>query len=514
MRTTALCLLLFVLAAPAFGGWEEDLDQILTLESGEERESLITSVAGAAPGWEALAERIRSRVFPAGEKGDAYLGKTLCTDEKERPWVLFVPESYDPAVPTPLLVVLHGGVSRPKVTEKPLEWAKRNLFVGLARERGWLVLFPFGQIGATWWDRVGMANVRNLVRTVKRERNVDDDRVYMAGFSDGASAGFLHAMVAPTDYAAFVALNGHMGVGSIDGGLPTYANNMMNSPIYAVTTLDDPLYPSARMRPTIKLARKAGARIFYRELDGGHDFAYAPTELPRIGAWLAGHARNPLPSRIDWESAGGEFGRCGWFKITRVKPGRATSWHKNENLVLIDDHVTIGFSMEPYEGDGVKVGTVAEGSYADLQGLKAGDLIVEVNGLPIVDSRDLSAVKESTERGAVMKVTVVRDGEKVFIEGTLPEPETYFLFKHEKPSARARVDFAANRVSVEGSRLGGFRILVHPDMFNLDQEIVVELNGRNVFQKKVEPDAAFLLRNFLKNRDRRLLYVAEIAIRP
>ncbi len=84
--------------------------------------------------------------------------------------------------------------------------------------------------------------------------------MWLGGFSDGASAAFLYGMVAPNDYAAFVALNGHMGVGSLDGNLPTYAPNLANTPVYAVTTFDDPLYPARVMRRTIEMAREAGRR--------------------------------------------------------------------------------------------------------------------------------------------------------------------------------------------------------------------------------------------------------------
>ena len=65
---------------------------------------------------------------------------------------------------------------------------------------------------------------------------------------------------------------------------------------------------------------------------------------------------------------------------------------------------------------------------------------------------------------------------------------------------------------VEASLLGALRILVHPDMFRLDQNVVVTVNGKVVRDAPVTPDVGFLLRNFLENRDRRLLYVAEIPV--
>jgi hypothetical protein len=49
-------------------------------------------------------------------------------------------------------------------------------------------------------------------------------------------------------------------------------------------------------------------------------------------------------------------------------------------------------------------------------------------------------------------------------------------------------------------------------MIRLDRNLVIRANGKTVFDARVTPDLDFLLRNFLSNRDRTLLYVAEIRI--
>jgi len=386
----------------------------------------------------------------------------------------------------------------------------------LASREGWLALFPFGQLGATWWDEAGMANVRGLIRAVKRECNVDDDRVWLGGFSDGASAAFLYGMVAPNDYAAFVALNGHMGVGSLDGNLPTYAPNLANTPVYAVTTFDDPLYPARVMRRTIEMARSAGAQILYRELPGVHDFDYADEELPRIASYLRRHPRDPFPSRIVWEAARPEYGACRWLAIDQVSTAEPEAWHRDFNVALPDETVTVGFFPdESHEGDGVLVGGLSEGDTAarDMR-LEPGDVIVAGGGRPIRTTDDLYDYKTTLERGGPMSLTVVRGDRRLLLEGRLPEPGAYNCFKRELPSGLARASFSANRVDVEASRVGAFRILVHPDMFRLDQNVVVTVNGKTVRDAPVTPDVGFLLRNFLENRDRRLLYVAEITVTP
>ncbi len=515
MRRGALTLvLLLLLGAAARAGWEEDLDRLTAAEPGAERDRLLGEIVKAKPDWRAVARKLANPSFPPAEAGEhVLLEKTRCADGKERPYAVVVPAGYDPSRPTPLLVVLHGGVSRPEILSRTKEYASGNALTRLAMARGWLALVPFGQKGAAWWDPVGIANIRHLVRTVKRRFDVDDDRVWLGGYSDGASAAFLLAMIRPTDYAAFLALSGHMGVGGAAGGIPTYPVNFANTPVYAATSFDDPLYPSARMRPMIEMALRAGGRLFYRELEGGHDFSYAETELPRCGDFLARHPRDPFPARIVWETARPEHGRCRWFQIDAVADGPSAPWHREWNLTLTDDRVSIGFFPDrDFAGEGVKVKSVRKETFAAACGLKAGDVVVAMNGNPVPGPAALSAEKGKVKRGDPVTLTVLRNGKKVKLTGQLPPVRRYPLFRHDTPSAAARVLFAGNRIEVEGSRLRAFRVFVHPDMIRLDRPLVIRVDGRTVFEKRVEPDLRFLLANFLAERDRKLLYVAEIRV--
>ncbi|MCP4230274.1 MAG: hypothetical protein GY771_09020, partial [bacterium] len=251
-----ILILTFLSVTASLAEWQDDLTTLLVAETEPGQEELIAEIAAANPDYRDVIAVIRATEFPEIEgRGEFQLLDTVCLDNITRPWVLYVPESYDPAQPTPLMVVLHGGINSISLPPDPLGYAEGHGLSILGRDFGMLLIFPMGQMGATWWDKVGMGNISNLVRTVKREFNVDDDRVYMGGFSDGASAAFLYAMARPNDYAAFVALNGHMGVGSLDGGLSMYPVNLSNTSVYVTTTDRDNLYSTDKMKPTIELAR-------------------------------------------------------------------------------------------------------------------------------------------------------------------------------------------------------------------------------------------------------------------
>jgi len=163
--------------------WKSDFQNLIKTYDLAEQERLISSILKENPNWQDIQTEIESLVFPEVDKTDTLRLEMLkCQDEVERPYVLYIPPEYDPAQKVPLLVYLHGGVSRPEIIDDPMEYARENVFVFLAREKGWMILFPFGQKDATWWDDTGMIMIDSEIRRVKRNYNIDDNRVWMTGF--------------------------------------------------------------------------------------------------------------------------------------------------------------------------------------------------------------------------------------------------------------------------------------------------------------------------------------------
>ena len=513
-RYSIAIVLTFILSSSVIAGWKADLDSLVVNPYSLRQQQFIQKIIKAKPDWHEVVSYLENITFPPAKHTGLIERTTTCIDNIQRPYVLYVPSEYDPSKPTPLFVYLHGGVSRSDIAGNIREYASDNPFFKLAEEKGWFIIFPMGQAGATWWDKVGMANIENLIRTVKHEFNIDDDRVWLGGFSDGASASFLQAMVNPTDYGALVALNGHMGVASEDGGMLTYAPNFFNTPIYATTADNDRLYPSHRMRATIDMALRAGGDIFYRELEGEHSLSSIESEIPLIARFLERHPRNPFPNRIVWETADGIFGECRWFAIDRVSISEPEPWHVDYNVALIDSNITIGFIPADWEDStAVKVDRVVEGDYlANRIGLQAGDVIIKGNNMEIKSFDDLVAFKSKLSRGDFVELVIKRDNKMKLLKGDLPQPRNYYLFHRNQPSALAKVSFASNRIDIEASQMAAFSILIHPDMIRLEKNLEIKVNDKLVFDDEITPDLEFILSNFLKNRDRRLIYVDEVKI--
>ncbi|MDH5683989.1 MAG: hypothetical protein OEZ20_05955 [candidate division WOR-3 bacterium] len=491
------------------------IERLLNTDNTKEQAKLITDILKKKPSWDSLVSLLKDLKYETSETTGVIRLENLCLDGVKRPFCLYLPAKYDPNQKTPLITILHGGVNRPEIVEKPEEYVKEFPFTKYADEFGYILLFPFGQAGATWWDSVGVTNILDQIRITKRRFNIDDNRVYLTGFSDGASASFFFAMTDPNDFAAFMPFNGHPGIGSIDFGIQNYFVNLFNRPLYVVNTDLDQLYPDKAIRPMMELAQKAGANILYRIYTGiGHDFDYAPKELPLTIKFIQTHQRNLHPSFIKWETAYPKLGRCMWLILDSIVAKGNADWYQDHNMELVDDRVMFGFVPDDkYQGPGVRIGkVVGDSSLCTILGIKEGDILIKL-GKNLVDSlSDVMAYKSNKKCGDSVEMTILSDSKEIEFRSKFPGPFRFNLFKRDLPSARAEASFCANRFDIKTSQLGSFSILIHPGMVQLDQNVVIYADGKKVFDQKVLPSPEFILGNFLKNRDRELIYVNKITI--
>jgi S1-C subfamily serine protease len=74
-----------------------------------------------------------------------------------------------------------------------------------------------------------------------------------------------------------------------------------------------------------------------------------------------------------------------------------------------------------WTGGGVRVQQVMPGSAAERAGLEAGDVITAIDGEPVGDLREYSALLKAHAPGDEIEVAVVRDGEELVVSATLGE---------------------------------------------------------------------------------------------
>ncbi|MEA2095956.1 MAG: PDZ domain-containing protein, partial [Candidatus Cloacimonadota bacterium] len=366
-----------------------------------------------------------------------------------------------------------------------------------------------------WWNLTGINNLKAQIRKLKSQYNIDDNRIYISGFSDGGSGSFHLALNAPDDFAAFYPLNGMISVGSSVTQIPVFLPNFKNRFVYAINTDKDGLYPAKKMRNFIKLSLEANADIFYKEYWGfGHTFEYADKELPKIFENMKNKTRNLFKSEIYWETSMLEYGKCDWLQITAIDTLLTSKeWQKEFNVEIADERVSFGFYNDrEYEDYGTRISKIVQGSAADSMGLKENDIIIKMDGIEAENIGELLKLRSQKKRGDKFALTILRADKEIQLSGQFPQVTHYNALNYSKPSGAIKAVCYGNHFDIETSRVSQIALHIHPKMINLKIPVVVTINGKEVFNKIVEIDRDFMIKNFKENLDKKALWVNKIIL--
>jgi polyhydroxybutyrate depolymerase len=121
----------------------------------------------------------------------------IVSSGEKREYLLYVPRSYDPTKPTPLVISMHAAMNWPAYQMKITQWNKA------ADENGFIVVYPAGSdplhLGPKAWFMDGsrspstMPDVRfisELIDTLEAHYNIDSTRIFANGMSNGGGMAF------------------------------------------------------------------------------------------------------------------------------------------------------------------------------------------------------------------------------------------------------------------------------------------------------------------------------------
>ena len=198
-------------------------------------------------------------------------------------YVLFVPENYDPYLRQALIIALHGaGGTGDRYI---LNWA------GYAQQQGCLVLAPTSDRGRGW-RAAGGEVVEKSLADVRKNFNIDTNRIFIDGTSMGAQGAWLYGLQAPDLFAGLVSRSG-----AVNAIAQLLLPNARNLPVYIVHGLKDSIAPADNIKSVREKLIKLGCDVEFRlDIKSGHStFA---NETPKIMQWMAARSRNPYPEDV------------------------------------------------------------------------------------------------------------------------------------------------------------------------------------------------------------------------
>ncbi len=203
----------------------------------------------------------------------------------DMPYTLFVPTTYDPATPTPLVVDLHG------LNITPLQQMLFDGTTDFAERHGFIVVAPMGYSLAGWWgarrgnpvetaalnpttgERYAVGELSEIdamrvLATMRERYNVDEDRIYLMGHSMGG-AGTYHLGGTYNDiWAGLAPLAGAGGISDVES-----AERFRSLPTLLMHGDLDSIVPATASRRSALWLQRVGAPHLYLEFPGeDHEF--------------------------------------------------------------------------------------------------------------------------------------------------------------------------------------------------------------------------------------------------
>lgn len=128
----------------------------------------------------------------------------VLTSGETRKYLLHIPDNYDPSIPTPLVISIHGFAEWPAHQMNLSHWNE------LANQENFIVVYPRGSSFPLRWRTNGLGDslldvqyISDLIEKLQEEYNIDPQRIYANGLSNGAGMSFQLACKLSDRIAAF-----------------------------------------------------------------------------------------------------------------------------------------------------------------------------------------------------------------------------------------------------------------------------------------------------------------------
>lgn len=184
--------------------------------------------------------------------------RAVPSGDGERDYLVHVPDRYDPAVPTPLVISLHAAAMWPAHQRHASGWDR------VADANGFLVAYPgghgFPRLFGPGPDGMArdVAYIADLLDHLSAEFNIDPERVYVNGFSNGGGMSFALSCALSDRVAAVGMVAAAMTLPwewcDVPAPMPLIAFHSTADPIlpYAGGPLNDPFNPARTVFPAFR----------------------------------------------------------------------------------------------------------------------------------------------------------------------------------------------------------------------------------------------------------------------
>ncbi|MBP2617571.1 prolyl oligopeptidase family serine peptidase [Chryseobacterium jejuense] len=223
-------------------------------------------------------EIIKNQIMESISFNQAPSGFALYFTEPEglkAPYIVFVPKRYKSSKPVKVIFFLHGGVNSLNDFYNQNPDVKKEPIFSVGDHFNAIIVYPFAKKDFGWMNQQkAFENIFTILKDVEKKYNIDKNRIYLGGMSNGGTAAFWFASRKETPFKAFYAFapNPVLNIGAIP-----FENITEDHPLYTINAKDDYVFSYDDVLKIYNQNKsKAKGWIFQTIENGSHEFIYKP----------------------------------------------------------------------------------------------------------------------------------------------------------------------------------------------------------------------------------------------
>ncbi|NIG56576.1 dienelactone hydrolase family protein [Chitinophaga sp. Cy-1792] len=313
---------------------EQQLLQISNgLSSEQDMADFVSSMQHRSPEdvYKAIKGYNSFRLPTAGEQ--VFLFKIPTDKFGAVPFKVYVPKGYNPRNKYPMIMYLHGAAGQFSFSMAAQPYIEDDLlFSRLMKENKYIILVPLAgkEVNFNWAINNSVYPVlASQIIFTKARFNVDDQRVFAYGHSDGGRAAVSFQALDPTPFAGCVSYNGSISV--IFNNI--YLHNVVNTVPYLVNTDEDNINPNQDMESAIQALKSVGGKAEYKLYKGyKHYDHHLEIDYPNSLVYMDKYTRSAGRNKIYWQTDMANTG-CDYLHISSLNLSLpAKPWSKVLNF--------------------------------------------------------------------------------------------------------------------------------------------------------------------------------------
>jgi len=309
-----------------------------------------------------LADAFAKNIDPLkGKRGLVQRAFVSCYDGRVRPYKMFVPSTYDGSEAFPLIAHLLAEGPAPG---KPMLPGVKNLWEHTMKgleEKGFIAVWP-----SLTRRLEAELNFFAVLEEMKRDYNIDEDRIYLMGVSGGGLSSWLIGLRYPDQIAAIAPISAVSVANEaienpggdrrkVEEARSAYyfPMNALHVPAIVLHGDADPVTPvEVQARPMVEKMRELGLEVEYHEYAGaahglGDDYLDA---FDKILDFFGRHRNVRYPKTVDFTTWSLRYNKGYWVWLEKfIEEGQAARVKANveDNVISIETENIARFSLVP-----------------------------------------------------------------------------------------------------------------------------------------------------------------------